>query len=238
MVALRCATVWPTNPWEGNMERDVQIISDVLSGRTLAEVGAEHGLTRERIRQIVKQGAPGFNVREARKARTAHRNQQRRAKRRQDIEALRWVADRRSAEKVWTNEEMILCMQEMFAVHGEISIDRWRKVSRGEMVPSSSLYVVRFGSWNAAKQAAGLPTKNQRPLATYHRSHTDEELIDAVVRFLRTANADHGRFGAQHYERWRLENGGPSLASIRSRLGRWSDVKAQAVARNEEANRG
>lgn len=215
--------------------RDARIVSEVLAGRTLESVGEEYDMTRERVRQIVKREAPGFDVRRARSARATQRRAAVEAKRRAALEGYRrsHAPQRGKSGLEWSEAEMLMCMREMFETHGPLSISKWRAISRGELVPSAALYVSRFGSWNEAKRRAGLTATNARPLSTYHPQYSDDELIDAVATFLRSANTDHGWFGAQHYDRWRQEHGGPSLSLLRVRLGRWSTIKARAIARNE-----
>lgn len=218
-------------------ERDAEIVQRVLSGETLHSVGRDFLITRERVRQIVKRDAPEYAPR--RRAVTAQRrldtDQRKRTAQRKRAEQMRTtVAERPAPPRVWTSEEMLLCMAEMFSVHGDISMARWRLISRQELVPSAALYVVRFGGWNAAKRLAGLSTANRRALDSYQRQFTDEDLIDAVALFLRTANPLDGEFGAQHYDRWSKQvPHQPSLALVRTRLGTWSSVKQQAIQLNE-----
>ncbi|HSC21005.1 MAG TPA: hypothetical protein VLC07_04690 [Solirubrobacterales bacterium] len=84
--------------------------------------------------------------------------------------------------------------------------------------PTSVIIQLRFGTWNAALQAAGLPLNRQpspqAKAAGFGAQHfSDEDLLDAV----RAVVAEHPYVTAQEFDRVRPE-GSPSLASVRRRL--------------------
>lgn len=227
-----------------NAERDRDIIRQIVHEQaTLQAVGDQYGLTRERVRQIVLRLRPDFDVREQRsevrrdirKRRDETRVEQQREAR-EEGRTSTLELDWDSREKIWTDEEMLLCLREIESERGgHVGLPTWTKISHGEGVPSASLYVTRFGSWNGARHAAGLPTISLR--RNYVRKFSDEQIIAAVAEFLRTAEPIRGtRFGASHYEQWRKidPDHRPSLSLIRIRMGGWSATKRAAITYNEE----
>lgn len=220
--------------------RDAVIVHEVVAkGRTLQSVADDWGLTRERVRQIVKAGSPDFRSREFRRARNAAKRTETQRHRMAQGEKYRTTAEppRSAKPRQWDLAAMLQAMRDLTAELGhEISITEWRSISRERGVPSAALYVQRFGSWNNAKVLADLPPmESNRP--SYTREFSDEDLIAAVALFLRTANRDSlaQRFGAAHYEQWRETQvlTYPSAALLRVRLGLWHEIKAAAIAYNE-----
>jgi hypothetical protein len=221
--------------------RDAIIVHEVVAkGRTLQSVADDHGLTRERVRQIVKAGSPDFRNREVRKARTKARNAQRRREQLAAGDRYRTTAElpRSSKATKWTKEQMLAEMCRLTEQQGrDLGITEWRRIAKAHGAPSAALYIQRFGSWNRAKELAGLqPIESNRP--SYVREFSDTDILRAVALFLRTANRDSvaQRFGSSHYEQWRASTGMPypSAALARVRLGRWHEIKAAAIAYNRE----
>jgi hypothetical protein len=221
--------------------RDAVIVHEVVAkGRTLQSVADDYGLTRERVRQIVKAGSPQFRNREVRKARTRARNAERRRTQLAEGEKYRTISElpRSSKATKWTKEQMLAEMCRLTEIHGgPIGITEWRRIAKAHGAPSAALYVQRFGSWNRAKELAGLqPIASNRP--HYVREFSDEDILRSVALFLRTANRDSTaqRFGSAHYEQWRIETAlpYPSAALARVRLGRWHEIKAAAIEYNRQ----
>jgi hypothetical protein len=222
--------------------RDAAIVAEVVvNGRTLQSVGDQYGLTRERVRQIVKAGAPKFHNREVSKARTRARRAAARSAHLAEGEKYRTSAEEShqisESTRRWTEDTMLEALRRVQSEVGHpLAIAEWRKVAADHDAPSAALYIQRFGTWNRAKELAGLqPIKTYR--SSYVREYEDIDLIHAVAQFLRTANRDHAgqRFGLGHYERWRKDGPHrPSAALIRVRLGRWHEVKEAAIAHNKE----
>jgi hypothetical protein len=221
------------------IERDLQIADAVIRDRrTLDNVGRQFGLTRERVRQIIERDHPDYDIRSANKADTAARAATRRAQ--AQVRQHQWrekVSDSGGhVERGWTEEKMIANLRALAEEVGHSpSIKEW---IAGRHQPSSALYLQRFGSWNDAKVAAGLPL-NRTARQHYVRAFSDEDLIEAVAQFLRTDNPRNPleKFGAYQYDRWRKEmvKAGfsyPSLSLIRVRLGAWQDVKHAAIEKN------
>lgn len=92
-------------------------------------------------------------------------------------------------------------------------------------IPTIAVFLTRFGSWNNACKAAGIPTTHGRQ--EYIRRNTDEELLQYVASFLEDPR---GNGTAAGYETWqRLNKDAPSLSLIRQRLGKWNDLKKKLI---------
>lgn len=95
--------------------------------------------------------------------------------------------------------------------------------------PVAAVVIYRFGTWNAALDAANLPRNNHRPRAGFgSRIYTDSELLSAVRKVI----AEHGSYlTAVAYEVHRSADQ-PCGSLIRRRLrksvGTWSDIVAAA----------
>lgn len=77
----------------------------------------------------------------------------------------------------WTNDQMIEAMQRWAKEYGQPpSHRRWKRADRPPGYPSANIVSRRFGSWNAALEAAGfetLPFPNRRVTPT-------EDLIEEI----------------------------------------------------------
>lgn len=99
--------------------------------------------------------------------------------------------------------------------------DEW---AREHDAPSPSTLILRFGSWSEAMRAAGLEdrlTSVRQP----RRVISDAELWASVVAYLR---ADRERHSYADLGVWMRQHELPSAASVRARLGKWSEVRATA----------
>ena len=107
-----------------------------------------------------------------------------------------------------------------------ISAERYEHVWRDYGGVSSARLIQRFGSWNAACTAAGLPTNAGR--AAYRRSWTPEQLVASVADYLRSEGATGSYAG---YDEWaRSVPGAPSANTVRNNLKGWANAKAGAQA--------
>ena len=107
-----------------------------------------------------------------------------------------------------------------------ISAERYEHVWRDYDGVSSARLVQRFGSWNAACTAAGLPTNPGR--TAYRRSWTADQLVAAVADYLRSDGASGSYAG---YDEWsRAVPGAPSANTVRNNLKGWANAKAGAQA--------
>ncbi|MEI2702584.1 MAG: hypothetical protein V9E83_09315 [Baekduia sp.] len=134
----------------------------------------------------------------------------------------------------YTDETLLATLREAQEAHGERYLTGglfrlWReqqvRAGRAE-IPSAELYCTRFGSWNMAKRAAGLPCSSSHSgfsTLPYSKSEMTEALLMA------SRQVGEQGLSAAHYDRWRSERyepGGaariPSAITIRLQLGRGS----------------
>lgn len=92
----------------------------------------------------------------------------------------------------------------------------------------------RYGTWNAARKAAGLPVPHISP---YRTTWNEDLVMDWVVRYFRQMYQEGAegtlsrRFGSyEDYELWAINNDGPSGGTVRSLCGPWNEVKVCAFA--------
>lgn len=215
------------------MNRNQLIARQVVDDdRTLQDVATEHGITRERVRQIVARQRPGWTASARRQARIDEAAAARAA-----AVAARAATPRhlllpdtptRAAppwypKKRYTRDGMIRALRDFHTSHGAApSSNQWTRLG---LHPTPVVIMREFGSWNAALDAAGLP-RNKMPRIHYHR-WTFDACVDAVTVFL-TEPADGINPTASGYDRWaRDRDDVPSLATIRNR-GAWSEILTAA----------
>jgi hypothetical protein len=105
-----------------------------------------------------------------------------------------------------------------------ISADRYDEVWRDFDGVSSTRLIQRFGTWNAACTAAGLPINAGR--TAYRRAWTAEQLVAAVAQYLTSEGATGSYSG---YDAWsRQTPGAPSAQTVRNYLDGWANAKARA----------
>jgi len=111
-------------------------------------------------------------------------------------------------------------------VGAPISAERYEHVWRDYDGVSSARLIQRFGSWNAACTAAGLPTNAGR--TAYRRGWSQEQLVAAVADYLRSDGASGSYAG---YDEWaRATADAPSANTVRNNLNGWANAKAGAQA--------
>lgn len=93
--------------------------------------------------------------------------------------------------------------------------------------PSGARTMQVFGTWSAACETAGVQSGTPRR-TPYESQWTDLELIGFVRDYLKDRKYA-GTFAA--YDEWRKETGidAPASGTLRNRLGKWSDLKRQAL---------
>ena len=229
-----------------------------VAGATLQDIGEEHSVSRERVRQILRDG--GYDLAELRmKARAARRRRIRREQGPAIREMLglghtpsevaaaldvprdvvtfidasdpsysrkRKVARGKAYALKYTEEDVLSCLREANAALGGIlttaaydSYAREQTFADGRPWPTHQTAHLRFGSWRAALERAGLPANASSPIAG-RRLFTDGHCIDAILEVERALG--HLPTVAE-YERYAAEMAGvlPSSATVRNRFGGW-----------------
>jgi hypothetical protein len=183
------------------------------SGRSAEEITAELGLSKAIVDEVLKE-QPSYRRRRRISAKTSHK-------------------------PFYTNEEIIACLQEASLELGGIlttanytKLAKTKRFADGRPWPSHQTPFHRFGSWRAALAAAGLLSNPPSAIAG-KRIFTKAHCVEAI---LEVEQALGHLPTAAEYEEYAVAMSGalPSLATIRHRLGRWSDALRIAVEFSEE----
>jgi hypothetical protein len=138
----------------------------------------------------------------------------------------RRLTRRGGSRSIFSDEELIACLREAATVaDGRLSIESYtryaadRRLGDGRPWPSHQTALLRFGSWRAAVEEAGLPPPASAPRRLARRFDV-ERCVDAFVDVARALGhlptaKEYG--DAATSSRGRL----PSLATVRHRVGSW-----------------
>jgi DNA-binding transcriptional ArsR family regulator len=99
-----------------------------------------------------------------------------------------------------------------------------RLMTDEDIAPSPSAYVRRYRSWSAACALAGITASAARR-ASYSRSFTDDDILDAISDY----EAETGETSYHKYCDWARANGRPSGPSIIVRMSAWSTARRSAM---------
>ena len=234
--------------FKDQIERNHYVVEKRIEGFTLEEIGNSIGVTRERIRQINAQlkGPTQKDVESIRLEKYKH----------QIIEILRinpnldrtqlaleigisssvlkkylghsFVkvanAQGKTSPRIYSDLDLINILKSA-QKKNDGTLPAGMFIKNGG-TPTIAVFLTRFGSWNNACQAAGIPTTEGRE--KYTRKHTDEELLQYVASYLEDPR---GNGTAAGYEAWqKLNDDAPSLSLIRQRLGKWNDLKKKLIS--------
>jgi hypothetical protein len=198
---------------------------------TLEEIGEENGLTRERIRQIVKEhGHQGVVAAGRKKRRAEQREAEKAARAEAQAERVRLAKTTLSkgyAPPGMPDDEVIASLREWLENGGNGKASWWDLERDPETTISSIRISQRFGWAEAIRKAGGKPT---------HYNYGDRidklsrsEIVAAVVAFLTDPDEELG--GAGGYFKWhRSRPQYPSLGTVRARFGgSWREAKRAAL---------
>lgn len=108
-----------------------------------------------------------------------------------------------------------------------VSAGRYSKIIKDG--PSPQTLILRYGSWRAACEAAGVKSSaSARQAGTWKKGWSDDELRSYVSRFF----TEVGPTGTTtDYVKWaKTVEGAPSLITVRNRLGRWTSIRIRIAA--------
>jgi hypothetical protein len=106
-----------------------------------------------------------------------------------------------------------------------VSMSYWDAQRSPDVLPTAHRVAQRFGSWNQACQAAGIPAY---PVSSVPVRWSDDEIVDWVRRFLSAAPV--GARSLRAYTAWaRRTPGAPSDGTVRTRLGSWIEAQLRAI---------
>ena len=237
--------------------RDIIICHDYQQGMTLAEVGGMHDLTRERVRQILNQHdiprrKPGELV-DMKYSDFVSTHGDAIIKRMRDTGSVRqaindmsgtfpkaWLV-RLSKERIdkrerlqqrrgpsYSDAELINCLVNK-AVNGKLSSGRYEKIRNRASDPALATYVLRFGSWSNAMEAAGLHTSYTHDM--YVRRWSEDEMLTTIRSYAIQCTIQDVLPTVLGYDVWRNQYPGrfPSFSTMRFQTGRnWLSLLASA----------
>lgn len=234
--------------------RDELVVRGLKAGFTLQEMGDEFGFSRERARQIATR--QGVVIRELRIEQKAQADRRRRRIARHvygislthpelTVEEIADWADTdagtvrqglehrlavhethiRETDSMRTPDEaLIAALADWGAQSDSLTGDEYTAWAAERGLPGKQTVAIRFVSWNNALTVAGLGDRIRdrggvRPVIS------DQELWASVVEFLRS---DLSSYSFARYVSWAQDRALPGGASVRNRLGEWSQIHATA----------
>lgn len=245
--------VAPTSPDADKRCRDCAL--RLAKGETLQSIAESHGVTAERVRQIIESSPwPSAQIRtEAARVREGMAADLKAA-------AVAWseanpgipltdgaktlgvpeeqlraalgrdarrhlTAPQRRAAGRASDDDLLAALRACHDESGTITGASYRAWAKQHGVPGPQTVAQRFGSWNAALTASG--TKDAPPISRV-RTHTDADLWAALIQGLRRAPSATAR----EWDDWtQTQPGVPSLALVRNRLGLpWAQLRHEALA--------
>ena len=152
-----------------------------------------------------------------------------------------WPADLRNqrlwtaggSQTTWTDDQVLTAIREAAIYEFPLTTSAYQElVTVGQVIgPSMPRIWQRFGSWTAACEAAGV-VAGRALRQNYETRWSDADILDIVRRYLEDPEAPNS---FHRYDEWKRVNApdGPSGASIRNRLGPWTQVKRLALTSGE-----
>lgn len=94
--------------------------------------------------------------------------------------------------------------------------------------PKRSTIQKRFGTWQTACNLAGVPSGDPIPRRVYKKRWTHEDMVAIMTKFF----TEVGVFGSmRQYQDWARDvTNTPTLATVRSHFGSWTEVKKIAAS--------
>jgi hypothetical protein len=135
-------------------------------------------------------------------------------------------------EQYWTDEELMDVLRDtarQAEQRGErFSASRLReRYQRGDRVPTQRTYALRYGSWNAACEAAGVP--HAPSTAHLYTPWTQEQCVEAILAVAEVLGEMPSMGDYDAVRRLELPDL-PSNATIRGRCRGWARALALAEA--------
>jgi hypothetical protein len=127
----------------------------------------------------------------------------------------------------WSDEDILGCLELASTMAFPLTATEFDNLREEHHIqgPSALTVAHRFGSWSRACEVAGVEC-GSAPRESYTRSWTNRELISFVGDYLSTTH----RPSFTGYSQWEATTeGAPSAATVRNRLGPWTDVKHMAM---------
>lgn len=233
------------------------------AGETLDQIGEAYGVTRERVRQIIKAagGPTRSDVKDLKVKRQAMQDAEDATRLRKLMhqypgrtraelaelsgisfnrisellgEDTRFLVTPQRAREHFSDEDIFRAMRAAAARFDRpLSHARYATVAAEVGGPSVPRIIQRFGTWLKACEAAGV-RPGGKGRGNYVRRWTKTEILNWVAVYLQSDGCDGTYAG---YDRWaRTTAGAPSSATMRNALGKWADVKRAALLLLDDEN--
>ena len=132
------------------------------------------------------------------------------------------------SQQRWSDEQLVEVLRTAATYEFPLTTNSYNRLREvGEIDgPTVVIFHSRFGSWNAACDAAGVE-HGQTFIETYNSQWTDDDMRRYVSEYFCDPET---RGTADDFKMW-LENrsGSPSFILLRQRLGRWLEIRLQAL---------
>jgi predicted transcriptional regulator len=238
-------------------ERSAQMCEMRAEGYSLQEIGSRFGLTRERVRQIIRDcgGPDSGQAAIARRARIVQESSELRQRSLALIaeqpgltagdvasalgttqaavraalgdDARRLLITRHRGSAVFSDAVILAHLREAARQAGQPLTVRMYEEARGAFGGASAALVLQRFGTWRAACAQAGVEHGQPVRQNYHRRWTHGQLLHAVARYL---SHDGSRGSFADYERWaRGADGMPSGQTIRTQFGTWSNAKTEAL---------
>lgn len=239
------------------MGSDAARIKDMIArrsrGETLAMIAEVHGVTRERVRQLIKKaGGPSAVVAHVAQSAARHRADQdllelvRAAMKAGTFEASKIArqigstehevmrvakpSDRRKfvrhvvQPKKWSEATMLKAIETAAAGSSRITVMDYEAARKAGRINGPTVAVV-IHRFGSWVAAIGRLGLTASRVSGRGRSITKAKALSDLVSYFDRAGA---RVTAANYERWAGKNSAASLGTIRNIFGTWSEAKLQA----------
>ena len=196
------------------------MVSLRVQGMTLQEIADQFGMTRERVRQIIKSEGVA-EARAARKLEAERRARQQAEDRARELDVR--SAARHEARSAERRQIVIQSLQRAATyAHPLTGAAYDRLIEIGEIAgPSRQTVANVFGSWIEACDAAGIEC-GRSARVEYKRRWSKAEML----AYVRICQSEIGRVPTAHgYDAWaKTYDGAPSAGTVRNNFGLWSNV--------------
>tara|TARA_B100000029_G_C17595340_1_gene963897 strand:- start:11 stop:718 length:708 start_codon:yes stop_codon:yes gene_type:complete len=150
---------------------------------------------------------------------------------------------RRSRQNPWKPAELIDVIRAASSGQVRLTIQHYSNLRKSGEVegPTPAIFIKSFGSWSAACEAAGVQSGEPRR-TNYTRRWSNDDLLEFVVEYVRESRKSSKGLGtAGGFENWlgslKASREVPSFATVRNRLGSWSQMRDSAMAVIEQEDR-
>ena len=150
---------------------------------------------------------------------------------------------RRSRQNPWKPSELMVVLRAAASGRVRLTIQDYSDLRKSGAVngPTPAIFIKSFGSWSAACKAAGVQSGEPRR-TNYTRRWSNDDLLEFVIEYVgERLKSSGGRGTAGGFEKWlgslKASREVPSFATVRNRLGSWTEMRDVAMAAIEEGSR-